>query len=1203
MAFPAMPSSPRSPVAALWRRLVLLGSWLAPLGAQAVNLTVDTGGDAGIGAGLFGDIRYCLNAANANPGSTITFIPTYSSVTLTSPLPPITSQTYISGNFPTISGGGVYRIFFVDAPPGSAVTFVNLILQDGRAKGGNGGAGGGGGGLGAGGAIFVNSGSVTIDGCSFANCSAVGGNGGIGSAFTFVAGGGGGGLGGNGGDGVDLGSRTASGGGGGWFGNGGTTMGGGGGRFTRGGDGLFNGTSAGGGGGGGLTVNGGNATSSPPNITGGAGANGVGGAGLNSNAALTAGNGANGGGGGGGSITSNGSSSAQGTGGDGGKYGGGGAGGVALGLLDGYGGAGGDFGGGGGAAGRNAGQGGTGGFGGGGGGGPFAQDSAAGSLIPSSGRGGFGAGAGGCSIQSALGPAGPFGGAGGQGPTNDSGVGGGGGGGALGGVVFVRDNNGATIEIRNTTVPAGTLLAGQGGAGVSNGNPGQPGSVLGTAVVIPRSGLNILTGNSAVAFNGTIADLGGAAVGALSLTAVDPAGSFIFRAANTYGGGTNINSGTLYVSGAGTLGATTAPLSIFNTGTLDLFGTSQSVGVCDVYPTGAIVNTSATPASLTVGTSSLPHTFSGSFTGNISLTKAGTGLTNVVSNCQYTGTTTVLGGFFRFSQLGSIYNNGTLAGSSLALQNCTLEFSRSDTFGNAAASPATALVAQTTLIHNVAPVFNKLADVTLVASELRSNGGFNSQFQGFHLSGTLTVSGPNASLLTATTVQNSFNAVQLGNNGPGGTTTFLVNDATNSVAVDLTVSAPLADSRLTANPAIAAASGLVKAGAGTLLLSAANSYTGGTTINAGILALGHASGLGTTGLISFGGGTLRYESGISADLSHRLAAIPAGQFIRIDTNGQNVQFMNPTSGAGGLVKSGAGTLTLIGPHNHTGLTTISAGTLQLGDGVSNNGSLAGNITNNAALVFGNVSALAYSGLIGGSGSVTKNGAGTLTWNTRHDYAGTTTVNAGTLTLAPGAELAASPTVTVGASATLNHQGIIQGAVVLNGTLNGSGAINGGLTVAAGANATANTGTWPILGNIVNQGTIRVTNGAVFQAGSATSFVNQGVLDLMTAGATSTLPGNFTNSGAGLVLLPSLVRVKTALRTLNPDNTTYTVTVTIDGYQGHNYTLQRSTSLAAGTFTNLGGAQAGSGTATPATLTFTDPSAPANAGFYRVSVDP
>ncbi|HZI32571.1 MAG TPA: autotransporter-associated beta strand repeat-containing protein, partial [Candidatus Binatia bacterium] len=72
----------------------------------------------------------------------------------------------------------------------------------------------------------------------------------------------------------------------------------------------------------------------------------------------------------------------------------------------------------------------------------------------------------------------------------------------------------------------------------------------------------------------------------------------------------------------------------------------------------------------------------------------------------------------------------------------------------------------------------------------------------------------------------------------------------------------------------------------------------------------------------------------------------------------------------------------------------NAGTLQLGDGVSRNGTLAGNITDNATLKFANPNAQIYSGVISGGGALVKSGAGTLTLSGANSYSGLTIISNG-----------------------------------------------------------------------------------------------------------------------------------------------------------------------------------------------------------------
>jgi len=123
---------------------------------------------------------------------------------------------------------------------------------------------------------------------------------------------------------------------------------------------------------------------------------------------------------------------------------------------------------------------------------------------------------------------------------------------------------------------------------------------------------------------------------------------------------------------------------------------------------------------------------------------------------------------------------------------------------------------------------------------------------------------------------------------------------------------------------------LSKTGTGTLTLSGNNTYTGTTTINAGSIQIDHANALGSSGNITFGGGGLKYGTGITQDLSSRIKN--SGSAILVDTNGESVAWGNAldSTNSGGLTKNGTGTLTLSVSNAYTGTTTINAGTLALG---------------------------------------------------------------------------------------------------------------------------------------------------------------------------------------------------------------------------------------------------------------------------------
>ncbi len=130
-----------------------------------------------------------------------------------------------------------------------------------------------------------------------------------------------------------------------------------------------------------------------------------------------------------------------------------------------------------------------------------------------------------------------------------------------------------------------------------------------------------------------------------------------------------------------------------------------------------------------------------------------------------------------------------------------------------------------------------------------------------------------------------------------------------------------------------------KSGLGTLTLapaSGSNGWVNGTVVQQGALNFASLGALGG-GTIRVSSGTLQYGSGVTDDISGRFT-LTAGSYGSIDTNGNNVTFADPVvatgTGNGGLIKAGAGTLTLTASASYTLGTTVNGGTLALGSSAS-----------------------------------------------------------------------------------------------------------------------------------------------------------------------------------------------------------------------------------------------------------------------------
>lgn len=143
-----------------------------------------------------------------------------------------------------------------------------------------------------------------------------------------------------------------------------------------------------------------------------------------------------------------------------------------------------------------------------------------------------------------------------------------------------------------------------------------------------------------------------------------------------------------------------------------------------------------------------------------------------------------------------------------------------------------------------------------------------------------------------------------------------------------------------------------------------------------------------------------------------------------------------------LTKAGWQTLTILNTNTYTGGTTISAGTLQLGDGTSgNDGTIASSptVANNGELVYNRFGTNSYGGVISGSGLVTKSGNGTQTLTGTNTYTGATTVNAGTLEIGGSGRMGNgtySGAISVASDATFAFNSTLGGT--LSGSITGSG---------------------------------------------------------------------------------------------------------------------------------------------------------------------
>jgi autotransporter-associated beta strand protein len=355
---------------------------------------------------------------------------------------------------------------------------------------------------------------------------------------------------------------------------------------------------------------------------------------------------------------------------------------------------------------------------------------------------------------------------------------------------------------------------------------------------------------------------------------------------------------------------------------------------------------------LTIG-GSANTSASGILSGTGGLTKTGTGRLTLSGANTYTGTTTVSAGVLNIQNATGL---GTTAAGTTVTSGAALQLQGGIAVGNEALTLNGTGIGSDGALRNISGN-NSWAGTITINSTTRINSD----------SGTLTLDVASGNAITGSNDNLEF----------GGTGYVTVNDV------------------------IATGTGtLTKDGTGLLTLNAVNTYTGATTVNAGVLNIRNATGLGTIagGTTVSNGATLQLQGGIT-----------------IGSEALNIRGIGAAGQNGALVN-------VSGTNNYGGLLTLSgATTLSSNSGIlnlTNTGTITGATFGLTLTGTGNGS---ISSIIGTTtGSLAKSGTGTWTLLGANTFTGATTVNGGTLSLSNGSGSALGFTsgITVNSGATL-----------------------------------------------------------------------------------------------------------------------------------------------------------------------------------------
>ncbi|SDT98610.1 PEP-CTERM protein-sorting domain-containing protein [Verrucomicrobium sp. GAS474] len=711
---------------------------------------------------------------------------------------------------------------------------------------------------------------------------------------------------------------------------------------------------------------------------------------------------------------------------------------------------------------------------------------------------------------------------------------------------------GNNVNLGTITRNAGGLLNVSSVTGTTKAGNGNTNGILGAwATVGSGSSLRYAT-----VTGGNIASYTGATAATTNMGNISSATTNYSFTANVSQILGNVTANTITYTGTGgnwTNALSAANLNgLMNAGTGALTLNFTTLGAINIGTTAAAGNSelvvTTNDQTLTINATINNYTFN---TGSLTLGSVGNGTIVLGNSNNYTGGTTITSGTVQLGNAGALSSGtvtlagGTLQGATgagLTISNSlvvtgglsaisssvatsvllTGAISGSGTLATEGAGAAGAMVGFTNTSVGGYSGFTGTLLFRTAGQENWSFGSGNTIAATFDFSNATLVMDGSASTRTVGFYGASANQVLKLGELSGGGTIIGSTSGTNTLSVGYLGTDSVFAGAIGVTGGNKDNIALTKEGAGTLVLSGANVYTGSTSVNTGTLQVGNGTSgsIGATSSATVAAGaTLSFDMANGSTFSK--AIVNSGTVAGVEDPGVTNTLSGVVSGTGGLTQAGAGTTVLTGTDTYTGATSVSAGTLQVGNGTSGsvaatasvsvasgatvafdmaNGSTLSKAISNSGSVVGAEGAgitNTLSGVVSGSGAFTQTGAGTTVLSGANTYTGGTTIQAGKVTLGNAAGLGASANaLTILGGATLDLSG--NSAVV--GALSGSGGGSALLMNSSAATPATLAASSVNPGGALTVGTLTV--GGVSDTAKTTLALTNAVLNFDLAGAGS-----------------------------------------------------------------------------------------------------